>query len=154
MEAEKIYKMLKKLELIQYDIPLVRLDIQIWGLLVRNYSWYEYSCPAGYEGPFEKGFDCEGTKDVCNSPILPQNNCKKPISLNSTYETNKTYRDLELHPVIGDVSIGDYGSYKDLICGNECNFNIKKITGENSDICFYKNNGFKECITVRGCFLY
>lgn len=120
----------------------------------REYEYSLYSCPAGFEEPLDKGFDCGGSSPdngyACNSQTPPANNCRKPITTNKTIEIIKK-RELETHVAYGSVVPQEYGVHKDIPSGENSQFSVSKITGEDNNLCFFRKNGEKDCITVAGC---
>lgn len=121
---------------------------------IREYEYSLYSCPEGFEEPLDRGFDCGGSSPsngyACNAQTPPANNCRKPITLDKPVEIIKK-RELETHLAYGSVVAEEYGTYKGFNCGEDCQFTISKITGEDDNLCFFQKNGEKNCISVRGC---
>ena len=123
------------------------------GKCIRDYTYFKYFCPVGYEIS-EEGIDCEGSCGfddcLCNTKIPPANNCKKPYNPTDTVE-QKEVRTIREHLVTGSLLEEEYGNYKNYNCGENCKFNIVKIEGKGSNICFEKSNGDSDCLTVDGC---
>jgi hypothetical protein len=121
----------------------------------KDYTYSEYKCPTDFIGPLDSGIDCFGNCGSngcsCNAPIPPANNCKKPYTLTGT--EFKVYKERPLKEVIvnGAVTPKEFGVYKGFDCGENCLFTVEKITGKDNQLCFSKENGQEECITVYGC---
>ena len=121
---------------------------------VKDYSFYNYTCPSGWDKPVESGFDCKGNCGIwgceCNTQTPPANNCRK--------KTNQSYanaivqkRPLIKHQVTGTLSPEEFGIKKDYKCGENCKYTVTKIIGQNNQLCFFKRNGQIGCFTVDGC---
>lgn len=128
------------------------------GKCVKEYTYTEYKCEAEWEGPLDAGLDCLGNCGEygcqCNGTNSPANNCKKPIQEDTTAIVIIKKRDLETHKAVGSLTPLDYGTYKGYSCGDNCQFYVNKVTGDNADLCFEKENGERSCFIVEGCNFY
>ena len=123
---------------------------------VKDYYYYSYTCPAGWEGPVDEGNDCNGNCGAwgcsCNSPTPPANNCRKKI-IPETYASKVIEkRPLIKHEVNGALTPEEFGVKKDYQCGKNCQFVVTKIQGIGNKLCFIKKNGQIGCFTVNGCY--
>lgn len=132
---------------------------------VLNYNWSSYTCPTGWGDPIEHGADCHGECSFngcwCNGSNAPANNCKQSLSINAGSNSFELFekRPIEKHLVLsGNFSTDDFGEMKNFACTNEdtsgspCLFDINKITGHGSDLCFEKGNNESTCFKVENCF--
>ena len=125
---------------------------------VMKYNWSLYSCKDGFEGPIEKGADCNGECGSdgcwCNPKNPPANNCRKPESdPNGGYVIEKK-RPMEYHFIWGDPLVpNEYGKIKeDITCEDGCLYYVDKITAKKNEICFFKTNGKYQCYKVDKCY--
>lgn len=132
---------------------------------VLNYNWSSYTCPTGWGDPIEHGADCHGECSFngcwCNGSNAPANNCKQSLSINAGSNSFELFekRPIEKHLVLsGNFSTDDFGEMKNFACTNEdtsgspCLFDVNKITGHGSDLCFEKGNNESTCFKVENCF--
>lgn len=121
----------------------------------RDYTYSIYTCGVGFEGPVDQGFDClascGGNQCSCNPATPPANNCKKKFSLGNDPVVITKKRDIVTHIATGSVSPKEYGINKNYACGDNCLDTVTEITGKDNKLCFIKENGKTECITVEGC---
>lgn len=124
-----------------------------------SYNWSTYTCPTGWGDPLTAGADCHGECNSdgcwCNGSNAPANNCKQSLTvsnLSSTYELFEK-RPIQKHFVTGGaLSKEDFGELKNISCGQNCLFDVNKITGQGSDLCFEKSSNEKTCFTVNDCY--
>ncbi len=128
------------------------------GKCKRNYTFFTYLCPTGFESPIDDGGDCLGSCGdngcYCNTQIPPANNCRKAFNLNSSVTTITKKRDLITHTVTpskSGLTPDEFNKFKNYDCGDQCLYNVNKIYGIDNSICFSKFNGEKECFKVDGC---
>jgi len=123
---------------------------------VKEYYYYSYYCPEGWEGPVDEGNDCNGNCGpwgcYCNNETPPANNCRKKVA-SETY-TSKIIekRPLIKHEVNGALTPEEFGVKKDYQCGKDCQYVVTKIQGKGDKICFIKKNNQIGCFTVDGCY--
>lgn len=129
------------------------INLDLDGTCIRDYNYFKYFCPEGYEIA-EEGIDCEGSCGFddcfCNTETPPANNCKKIFNSDDFVEQTSV-RTIRTHTVTGSLLEEEYGNYKNYNCGENCKFNIVKITGEENKLCFEKKNGDSSCFEVEGC---
>lgn len=125
---------------------------------VMRYNWSLYSCDGGFEGPIEKGADCNGKCGSdgcwCNSKNPPANNCrKKADDPNEGYVVEKK-RPMQYHFIWGDPLVpNEFGKIKKkMVCTKGCLYYVDKITTDKDKICFYKTNGKHQCYKVDKCY--
>ena len=131
------------------------------GTCELDYSYTNYSCPAGWEGPFYgKDNDCKGSCGThgceCNSALPPMQNCRRAIKPNTqdSYEV-KERTPMLIYSVIGSgLAPNGSGQTAGIACDNSskpCPSNISKIVAEKGGLSFYTNDNRKEFIKVNGC---
>jgi len=133
-----------------------------------HYSWYEYTCPADWNGPnelfrlgsYKSGGDCHGEcgSDYCdcNSPIAPANSCSKNFNTDNLNQFVAEQKLMTTHRVKGN-SLGakEMNLLRNVKCSdnsNECSDGLNKIYGMGDKLYFEKKNGEKEFLSVDGCY--
>lgn len=141
------------------------------GICELNYSYTQYTCPAGYEdvgSVTNVNSDCHGLCGydgcLCNSVTPPANGCRKKTTENyhGTYDITKK-SPMIVHNVTTSIDYkipNENFSTINIPCNYDvnttkrsgiCQDNINLITGQDERLCFKKGNGQEFCYNVAGC---
>ena len=111
---------------------------------VKTHSWYEYSCPSGYEIGYK------GNSSLDSKPTPPENNCLKVIEKKEkTYKYKRELKLKEMAPY-GSISPKEFDFIRGFSHPENKIESITKIIGNSNTLTFFKGSKKYE-IVVDNC---